>query len=174
MDYKGQADLMRKDAAEFDGPGYIVGDLRQGAQSITDLLTRAEKAESALRNANRNIHALQMDVIKVTDRAKAAEKQLARYKNGGLEPCDYSVIKAALSNEEKAKKDLNDIIHALEGQIKRAEAAEARAEQYKAFFDDVAKKPNCNTCANQECTYRPKPGEITRFNCPLWNGPEEE
>lgn len=45
MDYKGQADLMRRDAEEFDGPGYIIGDLRNAAQSITDLLARAEAAE---------------------------------------------------------------------------------------------------------------------------------
>lgn len=53
-------------------------------------------------------------------------------------------------------------------------ATETREEKYKAFFDDVAGKPNCNTCADQECSYRPKPGEITRFNCPLWRGQKEE
>ena len=56
----------------------------------------------------------------------------------------------------------------------RAEAAEASAEKYKSFFDDVAEKPNCNTCADQKCTYRPNPGEITRFNCPLWRGQKEK
>lgn len=58
--------------------------------------------------------------------------------------------------------------------IARAEVAEAMVEKYKYFFDDVAEKPNCNTCADQECTYRPKPGQITRFNCPLWRGPEDK
>lgn len=95
MDYREQANLMQRDAEEFDGPGYIIGDLRQGAKSITDLLARAE-------------------------------------------------------------------------------AAEASAEKYKSFFDDVAEKPNCNTCADQKCTYRPNPGEITRFNCPLWRGQKEK
>ena len=39
MDYKGQAELLLKDAAEFaeyNVPGYIVGDLRQASKSITD------------------------------------------------------------------------------------------------------------------------------------------
>ena len=46
MDYREQANLMQRDAEEFDGPGYIIGDLRQGAKSITDLLARAEAAEA--------------------------------------------------------------------------------------------------------------------------------
>lgn len=61
--------------------------------------------------------------------------------------------------------------------LARAEAAEARAEKaererdkYKLFFDDVVVKPDCNDCADLKCQYRPKPGEVTRFNCPLWRG----
>lgn len=53
MDYKGQAELMKKDAQEFDGPGYISGDLRCGAKSITDLLARAEAAEARAEKAER-------------------------------------------------------------------------------------------------------------------------
>ena len=53
MDYKGQAELMKKDAQEFDGPGYISGDLRCGAKSITDLLARAEAAEARAEKAKR-------------------------------------------------------------------------------------------------------------------------
>lgn len=28
--------------------------------------------------------------------------------------------------------------------------------------------PNCNDCKRQGCEYKPKLGELVRFNCPLW------
>lgn len=28
--------------------------------------------------------------------------------------------------------------------------------------------PNCNTCLRQACEHKPKLGEYTRFNCPLY------
>lgn len=46
--------------------------------------------------------------------------------------------------------------------------------RYKAFFDDVANKPHCNDCVDKECKYRPRPGEVTRFNCPLHRSKEAE
>ena len=27
---------------------------------------------------------------------------------------------------------------------------------------------DCNTCGKKNCEYRPKPGEMVRINCPLW------
>lgn len=42
---------------------------------ITDLLARAEKAESALRNANQNLYALQMDNREVVNRTETVESQ---------------------------------------------------------------------------------------------------
>lgn len=68
----------------------------------------------------------------------------------------------------------SDATTAITDLLARAEAEEARAEKYKFFFDDVSVKPNCNTCADLECTYRPNPGQIMRFNCPLWRGHKEE
>ena len=50
------------------------------------------------------------------------------------------------------------------------EQVKAERETYKMFFDDVTGKPNCNDCGRLECEYRPKVGETTRFNCPLWRG----
>lgn len=85
-------------------------------------------------------------------------------------------VQDSLSEEQlgKLRKDLWDMETAMTDLLARAEAAEASAEKYKSFFDDVAEKPNCNTCADQKCTYRPNPGEITRFNCPLWRGQKEK
>lgn len=61
------------------------------------------------------------------------------------------------------------------GQLeKERDEAEREAAQYKAFFDGVANKPDCNTCADKGCKHRPKPGEIARFNCPLYRGKAAE
>lgn len=62
MDYREQANLMQRDAEEFDGPGYIIGDLRQGAKSITDLLARAEVAEARAEKAERERDAAVKDL----------------------------------------------------------------------------------------------------------------
>lgn len=82
MDYKGQADLMRKDAAEFDGPGYIIGDLRNAAQSITDLLARAEAAEQRCETLEKIVKEYQEELIPgYRDRAEKAEKCIEEIKN---------------------------------------------------------------------------------------------
>lgn len=36
------------------------------------------------------------------------------------------------------------------------------------YFERVSKLPDCNTCSDKSCEYRPKLGESTRINCPLW------
>lgn len=33
---------------------------------------------------------------------------------------------------------------------------------------------DCNTCANKDCEYAPKPGQLVRFNCPFYKGESEE
>lgn len=53
---------------------------------------------------------------------------------------------------------------------KELEQVKAERETYKMFFDDVTGKPDCNDCGRLECEYKPKVGETTRFNCPLWRG----
>jgi hypothetical protein len=40
--------------------------------------------------------------------------------------------------------------------------------------DQILSAPDCNDCAKQECEYKPEPGELSRFNCPLWEGAKEE
>lgn len=27
---------------------------------------------------------------------------------------------------------------------------------------------DCNTCNREECSYKPKPGQMVRINCPHW------
>lgn len=54
------------------------------------------------------------------------------------------------------------------GQVKH------QRDSYRLYHDDLASKPNCNTCADKDCKYRPIPGDTVRANCPLWRGPKED
>lgn len=138
-------------------PDDVYSDCNQAASAIADLLTRIESVEAdrdRLREAmkpnclmcdsmheNGNCTAVPAAhcplIPKMIARAEAAEEQLDRYKKSGLEPCDYAAIKSGLTNEEKAKKDLNDAIHALEEQAKRAEEAERRAEKAEKCIAEI-------------------------------------
>jgi hypothetical protein len=39
--------------------------------------------------------------------------------------------------------------------------------------EQVCKMHDCNTCRKTSCVYKPKPGEQTRLNCPVWLPMEE-
>lgn len=54
------------------------------------------------------------------------------------------------------------------------EQVKHQLDSYRAYYDDMALKPNCNTCADKDCKYRPIPGDTVRANCPLWRGPKED
>ncbi len=41
----------------------------------------------------------------------AAVERLAAYEDTGLEPCDYSAMRAVMDQADKAKKDLSELIH---------------------------------------------------------------
>ena len=53
------------------------------------------------------------------------------------------------------------------------EQVKHQRDSYRMYHDDLASKPNCNTCADKDCKYRPIPGDTVRANCPLWRGSEE-
>ena len=61
----------------------------------------------------------------------------------------------------------------LKEQEAELEQVKHQLDSYRAYYDDLASKPNCNTCADKDCKYRPIPGDTVRANCPLWRGPEE-
>ena len=54
------------------------------------------------------------------------------------------------------------------------EQVKHQRDSYRLYHDDLASKPNCNTCADKDCKYRPIPGDTVRANCPLWRGPQKE
>lgn len=118
MDYKEQVEALKNLEAIAYGyniNGEVLGmdcsDFEQimvdAAESITDLLSRAEKAESALQNANRNIHALQMDVIRATNRAEETEPEKQKL----CEEADHlkDLLKEAEARAEKAERCITEI-----------------------------------------------------------------
>ena len=54
------------------------------------------------------------------------------------------------------------------------EQVKHQRDSYRMYHDDLVSKPNCNTCADKDCKYRPIPGDTVRANCPLWRGPQKE
>ena len=89
---------------------------------------------------------------------------------------NYSVYNNALSNLRTIR-DAADAITALLAENEKLQAAmeqvKHQRDSYRLYHDDLASKPNCNTCADKDCKYRPIPGDTVRANCPLWRGPEE-
>lgn len=41
-------------------------------------------------------------------------------------------------------------------------------DSLKALRNIYGTARNCNDCGNRECGYDPDPGQLIRFNCPLW------
>ena len=33
---------------------------------------------------------------------------------------------------------------------------------------------NCNNCYRKNCEYKPKPGQMARWRCPLWKGKDDD
>ena len=62
----------------------------------------------------------------------------------------------------------------LKEQEAELEQVKHQRDSYRMYHYELATKPNCNTCADKDCKYRPIPGDTVRANCPLWRGPEEE
>lgn len=91
------------------------------------------------------------------------EREYTRMKN------EMQVVKAENRRWGQVCEAQNKRIGQLE---KERDEAKRETAQYKSFFDSVSKKPDCNTCVKKGCEHRPKPGEVTRFNCPLYCGKE--
>lgn len=76
--------------------------------------------------------------------------------------------------QEEAMTDIaNDFQRQLHTALDELEQVKHQRDSYRLYHDDLASKPNCNTCADKDCKYRPIPGDTVRANCPLWRGPEE-
>jgi len=38
----------------------------------------------------------------------------------------------------------------------------------------ITETGNCNTCKSKDCQWKPKPGQLVRYNCPHYEAEEEE
>lgn len=48
-------------------------------------------------------------------------------------------------------------------------------DEYKELYDNITSLPNCNSCGIKGlCKFCVAPGQVSRFNCPLWVEPREE
>ena len=77
--------------------------------------------------------------------------------------------------QEEAMTDIaNDFQRQLHTALEELEQVKHQRDSYSMYHDNLASKPNCNTCADKDCKYRPIPGDTVRANCPLWRGPKED
>jgi predicted nuclease with TOPRIM domain len=122
-------------------------------------------------------------------------KELWKYRHAWLDDNPYDIPKLAMEAAEaieKLQSELEQVKEEIElyknthyklqykgeeltasevgKRLDELEQVKAERETYKMFFDDVTGKPDCNDCGRLECEYKPKVGETTRFNCPLWRG----
>lgn len=48
-------------------------------------------------------------------------------------------------------------------------------DTYKSVFERITAHGDCNDCEDVKgCRFAPGIGEDTRYNCPLWRGPQKE
>lgn len=60
----------------------------------------------------------------------------------------------------------------IKGYIGAVEELTPRLDSLQEYFDRITALPDCNTCLKKDlaCEFRPKPGQHTRINCPLYLG----
>lgn len=133
-----------------------------------------------------------MDYEKLIERLNNQLQSLAAYSDPELAHTleDAATFLSTLQSENKRLKSLlgesgqdlwskeNQRADRLEAENEklRAELGQVKHQRdsYRMYHDDLASKPNCNTCADKDCKYRPIPGDTVRANCPLWRGPQKE
>lgn len=40
-------------------------------------------------------------------------------------------------------------------------------------YRNIVEKGNCNSCKNKNCQWKPKPGQLVRYNCPHYKAEGE-
>lgn len=102
-----------------------------------------------------------MDYEKLIERLRTdslyADKATLEIMDLCMEAAD--ALTALLEENEKLRAELEQVKH--------------QRDSYRMYHYELASKPNCNTCADKDCKYRPIPGDTVRANCPLWRGSEE-
>lgn len=158
MDYEKLIERLRHDAN-----AYRSGDtLGRAYADQEDVLDKAVDAMTALLAENKRLKSLLSEGgqdlwSKENQRADRLESE-----NEKLRAENIRWGQVASEQDKQLDRLLAEL-----GQVKH------QRDSYRLYHDDLASKPNCNTCADKDCKYRPIPGDTVRANCPLWRGPEE-
>ena len=158
MDYEKLIERLRHDANAYrngDTLGRAYADqedvLDKAVDAITALLAENKRLKSLLSEGGQDLWS------KENQRADRLESENEKLRA-------ENIRWGQVASEQG--KQLDRLLAEL-GQVKH------QRDSYRLYHDDLASKPNCNTCADKDCKYRPIPGDTVRANCPLWRGPEE-
>ena len=139
--------------------------IRDAADAITALLAENKRLKSLLSEGGQDLWSKENQrADRLEDENEKLRADLERL---GLE------LKVRKRQEEAMTDIANDFQRQLHAALDELEQVKHQRDSYRAYYDDLASKPNCNTCADKDCKYRPIPGDTVRANCPLWRGPEE-
>lgn len=114
--------------------------------------------------------------LEIMDLCMEAAETLERLNNFSESQCAKLLAENAQLREELEREKqytayyehLTDMgLEASKKLLANLEKLKSERDTLRYFFEDVANKPDCNTCANKNCEYRPGLGQTTRFNCPL-------
>lgn len=82
-----------------------------------------------------------------------------------------ALVKAEITDAPTIDPKTLPIVRQLRDEL---EKVTAERNIYKIFFNDVTACGDCNDCGNlKTCKYKPRIGETTCFNCPLWRNKVE-
>ena len=165
MDYEKLIERLRHDAN-----AYRNGDtLGRAYADQEDVLDKAVDAMAALLAENKRLKSLLSESgqdlwSKENQRADCLEAQNEKLRAESI--MHHNAADNYWHELNEYRQERNEALAELE-QVKH------QRDSYRMYHDDLASKPNCNTCADKDCKYRPIPGDTVRANCPLWRGAEE-
>ena len=155
MDYEKLIERLRHDANAYrngDTLGRAYADqedvLDKAVDAMTALLVENKRLKSLLSEGGQDLWS------KENQRADRLESENEKLRS-------ENIRWGQVASEQD--KQLDRLLAEL-GQVKH------QRDSYRLYHDDLASKPNCNTCADKDCKYRPIPGDTVRANCPLWRG----
>lgn len=119
---------------------------KHGAETLMDLCVRTDSHKP---------NTIDPETLPIVQQLRKKIKNL----NAGIENLS-KIIKNAYEKRDEFKEKLESVTAELDG--------------YKIFFNNVTAFGDCNDCGNlKTCKYKPRIGETTCFNCPLWRNKVE-
>ena len=159
---------------EFSG-GACTADCVDAADDLTALLAENEKLRAenirwghVASEQGKHLDKLRADLERMRESLDFVRTKDAEIARLGLE------LEVRKRQEEAMTDIANDFQRQLHTALDELEQVKHQRDSYRLYHDDLASKPNCNTCADKDCKYRPIPGDTVRANCPLWRGAEED